>query len=113
MEIKVDVSTIAACGLYCGACRKFLKGACPGCHKNEKAGWCKIRQCCQSKGFATCAECEMDVKACKIHSNFIGKVFALLFNSDRAACIHYIKDNGAEAFAQEMAQRKMQTMKRK
>ena len=113
MEIKVNASNIAACGLYCGACRKFLKGVCPGCHKNEKAGWCKIRQCCQSKNFATCAECEMDVKACKTHSNFIGKVFAILFNSDRAACIHYIKKNGAEAFAQEMTQRKMQTMKRK
>ena len=112
-EIKADASRIAACGLYCGACRKYIKGACPGCHQNEKASWCKIRQCCQNKGYATCAECEMNVKECKIHSNFIGKIFAFLFNSDRAACIRYIKENGAEAFAQEMAQRKIQTIKRK
>lgn len=112
-EIKADASRIAACGLYCGACRKYIKGVCPGCHQNEKASWCKIRQCCQNKGYATCAQCEMNVKECKIHSNFIGKVFAFLFNSDRAACIRYIKENGAEAFAQEMAQRKMQTIKRK
>lgn len=112
-EIKANTLNIAACGLYCGACRKFLKGSCPGCHKNEKAGWCKNRQCCLDKGYATCAECETDVKVCKIHSNFIGKIFALLFNSDRAACIRYIKENGAEAFAEEMARRGGQTMKRK
>lgn len=112
-EIKADASLIAACGLYCGACRKYLKGTCPGCRENQKASWCKNRQCCLDKGYATCAECEMDVKACKIHSNFIGKIFALLFNSDRAACIQFIKENGAEAFAREMTQRGTQTMKRK
>lgn len=109
-KIKTDASNIAACGLYCGACRKFLKGTCPGCHKNEKASWCKIRQCCQEKGYSTCAECEKNVKVCKTHSNLIGKLFALLFNSDRAACIQYIKENGAEAFAKEMTQRGKQTI---
>ena len=28
---------VAACGLYCGACRKFVKGQCPGCKANTKA----------------------------------------------------------------------------
>lgn len=112
-EIKADPSNIAACGLYCGACRKFLKGTCPGCHENKKASWCKIRQCCQEKKYATCAECDINVKACKTHSNLIGKIFAFLFNSDRAACIQYIKKNGANAFAEEMTQRKAQTLKRK
>ena len=28
---------IAFCGLYCGACRQYLKEKCPGCRKNEKA----------------------------------------------------------------------------
>ncbi len=28
---------------------------CPGCKNNEKASWCKIRQCCISKGYHTCA----------------------------------------------------------
>lgn len=49
--ITASVERIAACGLYCGACRKYLKGKCLGCRQNDKAAWCKIRQCCQAKGF--------------------------------------------------------------
>ena len=33
--IVPDIQNIAACGLYCGACRKFLIGKCPGCKHNE------------------------------------------------------------------------------
>ena len=91
-----DTQNIAACGLYCGACRKFLAGKCPGCNK-----------------FNTCAECPHDVKECKVFSNWIGKVFAFLFNSDRAACIRYIKEHGEQAFVKEMTQRKCQTIKRR
>ena len=111
-EITVDTKMIAACGLYCGACKKYLMGKCPGCHENEKASWCKIRKCCQEKGFRSCAECEMDVKECKIHNNLIGKFFAFVFRSDRAACIRYIRENGEQAFAEEMTKRGEQTMRR-
>ena len=111
-EITANTECIAACGLYCGACRKFLSEKCPGCKMNEKATWCKIRKCCAEKGFHSCAECEMDVKECKIYSNFMGKLFAFLFRSDRPACIRYIKEHGAQAFAKEMAERKCQTMKK-
>lgn len=112
-EPIVSADLIAACGLYCGACRKFQKGKCPGCHKNEKATWCRIRKCCLSKGYHTCAECNENVKACKIHNNFIGKLFSLLFNSDRAACIYFIKQNGEAAFAEKMSSEKKMTLKRK
>lgn len=111
--IVPDTQSIAACGLYCGACRKFLAGKCPGCKCNEKATWCKIRSCCQENKFNTCAECPHDVKKCKVFSNWIGKVFAFLFNSDRAACICYIKEHSEQAFAKEMTQRKCQTIRRK
>ena len=112
IEMTNNPQQIAACGLYCGACKKFLNGKCPGCKENEKASWCKIRKCCQEKGFHTCAECDKDVKECKIHNNFVGKIFAFLFNSDRAACIRYIRENGEDAFAEKMAKDQQMTMKR-
>lgn len=112
-DIKSDKDLVAACGLYCGACRKYLVGKCPGCHQNDKASWCKIRKCVRQQGFRTCAGCCKDVTVCKTYSNLIGKVFAFLFNSDRPACIRYIKEHGEEAFAEEMTKRKCQTMRRK
>ena len=65
------------------------------------------------KGIHTCAECEKDVKECKIHNNFVGKLFAFLFNSDRAACIHYIREHGEESFAKKMTEDKQMTMKKR
>lgn len=111
-NITADKNNIAACGLYCGACRKFLSGKCPGCKDNEKASWCKIRQCCISKGYHTCAECKRDVRECKTYSNFISKVFAFIFNSDRPSCISYIREHGEIAYAEEMSRRGCQTIKR-
>ncbi len=111
-EITIDAKMVAACGLYCGACKKYRMGKCPGCHKNEKASWCKIRKCCIEKGFHTCAECEMDVKDCRLHNNLIGKFFAFVFRSDRPACIRYIRENGEQAFAEEMTKRGEQTMRK-
>ena len=125
IEMTNNSQQIAACGLYCGACKKFLNGKCPVCQPSEEdnpglaqpltKGFqrCKIRKCCQEKGFHTCAECDKDVKECMIHNNFVGKIFAFLFNSDRAACIRYIRENGEGAFAEKMAKEKMMTMKRK
>lgn len=111
-EITVDTKMIAACGLYCGGCKKYRMGKCPGCHKNEKASWCKIRKCCQRKGFHSCAECEMDVKLCSLHNNLIGKFFAFVFRSDRPACIQYIREHGEQSFAEEMTRRGEQTMRK-
>jgi DNA-binding transcriptional MerR regulator len=36
----------------------------------------------------------------------------ILFNSDRAACIRYIRENGENAFAEKMAKEKQMTMKK-
>jgi hypothetical protein len=52
------------------------------------------------------------VKEFKIHNNFVGKTFAFLCNSDRAACIRYIRENGENAFAEKMAKEKQMTMKK-
>ncbi|MEY8246185.1 DUF3795 domain-containing protein [Heminiphilus faecis] len=111
--MEANKELIAACGLYCGACRKYLSDKCLGCHENVKATWCKIRSCVEGRGYHTCAECSKNVNECKIYSNFIGKIFAFLFKSDCPACIRYIRDHGEHAFAEEMTKRKCQTIKRK
>ena len=105
---------VAYCGLYCGACKAFVKGRCPGCHDNEKAAWCKVRSCCVEKNIATCADCDEfeNVKDCKKYNNFISKVFGFIFRSDRAACINRIKEIGIEDFAAEMDTKKTVTIKR-
>lgn len=112
-QIEVNEELVAYCGLYCGACRQYLKDACLGCHKNEKATWCKIRTCCISNGYHSCADCSINVADCKKFTNFISKVFSFIFNSNRKACIERIKLIGREAYAKEMAESRMQTIRRK
>ena len=112
--IVADKNLIAYCGLYCGACRSYLKGSCPGCKENVKASWCKIRQCCQEENLASCADCtSIKLDDCKKYNTFISKVIGVVLNSDRAACIHRIEEIGYDQFAMEMAENKRQTIRRK
>ena len=113
-EVIADKNLIAYCGLYCGACRSYLAGKCPGCRENVKASWCKVRQCGIDNKFQSCADCNlMSLAECKKYNNFIAKIFGLVFNSDRSACINRIREIGYDHFAAEMAADKKQTIKRK
>jgi hypothetical protein len=112
-DIISDTRLVAYCGLYCGACRRFLKGKCPGCHDNVKASWCGIRKCCIELGYSSCADCAefTDPSGCKKFDNFISKIFGLIFRSDRRACIMQIKDLGLKGHAENMAASKRHTIK--
>src|SRR5690242_19702409 len=94
--VPVDVNLVAHCGLYCGACKKHLSGKCPGCHGNDKASWCTVRSCCKEHGYATCADCKQfaDPMACGKFNNVFAKLFGLVFNSSRSACIARIRVDG-------------------
>ena len=113
-EVTVDENLIAACGLYCGACRRYLRGGCPGCRDNKKASWCKVRSCCRDHGYRSCADCTefADVMACKKYNNWIARVFGFVFRSNRAACIGLIRQQGYPAFAADMAANQRQTIRR-
>lgn len=103
--IKMDSKNlpIAACGLYCGTCRRFERGKCPGCAANSAATWCSVRTCCGENGWQSCADCtRMPLEKCGKFNNFIGKVFGVIFRSDRSGCIRRIREVGAAAFAEEM-----------
>jgi hypothetical protein len=112
-EIVAESSLVAKCGLYCGACKMYLNKKCPGCSKNEKASWCKVRTCCSDKRHGSCADCKdyNDPSTCNKFNNFISKIFGLVFNSDRKACIAQIKKVGISGHAQKMALEKKQSIK--
>ena len=112
-EITADKELVAYCGLYCGACGRYLSGKCPGCKKNEKASWCAPRKCCIEKGYLSCAECEefSDQNECKKFNNFISKIFKVIFGSNRRACLRRIKEIGYENYAKEMSGKKARTVK--
>ena len=113
-EVIADAKLVAYCGLYCGACKAYLKGKCVGCHEKANASWCKVRSCCLGKNIATCASCDefKDPRRCKKFHNVVSKLFGVLFGSDRPACIDCIKEHGLGAFAQKMAEARLQSIKR-
>jgi hypothetical protein len=114
-EITADDALVARCGLYCGACGRFLKGKCPGCSKNVKASWCGIRTCCDAGGRKSCADCAdfSNVKECAKFNNLIGRIFGFVFNSDRKACVDAIREKGYKGFSKDMADKGMMTIKRR
>lgn len=113
-NIAADPALVAACGLYCGACKKHLSGHCPGCAGNEKASWCKVRSCCREKGIAHCGACaeHPDPRTCRTYDNFIARMVGFLLRSDRAACARRLREIGTDAFAREMAARGEMTIRR-
>lgn len=112
--ITTDPTKVAYCGLYCGACNAFRKEKCPGCHDNSKATWCKIRTCNMEHGYSSCADCETcgDPNDCKLFNTVMSKLFALIFRSDRQACVMAIREKGLEEYANYMATNGLQSMKR-
>lgn len=113
-DIVADPSLVAYCGLYCGACKRYLNGKCPGCHENQKATWCKLRSCCMENGYASCADCKEfeDPMACRKFNNFMSKIFGFIFRSDRNACIRQIREVGVQGHADLMSALGAQSIKR-
>lgn len=62
----------------------------------------------------TCAECTeySDPRTCKKYNNFMSRLFGLVFNSDRAACIAQIKQLGLGGHATAMAKLERPVIKR-
>jgi len=64
--------------------------------------------------YSSCAECKdfPDPIDCTMFNNFVSKAFALLFRSDRAACIKQIREIGIQGHAEMMAENELQSLKR-
>jgi hypothetical protein len=111
--IVADTELVAYCGLYCGACRSYLRGRCPGCHEKENATWCTVRTCCREAKLTSCAECPAcaDPKDCRKFYNYFSRTIGFFLRSDRPACIAQIKSKGLRGHAKDMALHKRQTIR--
>ncbi len=110
-----DKNLVAKCGLYCGACPRYLKEKCDGCAANQKASWCSLRTCCMDKEIPSCADCSDfdDVMQCRKYNSLMAKIFGFIFNSDRQACIGRIRETGYDKFVHDMAASSKMTVRRR
>ena len=95
---------VACCGLVCSQCGAYTRGKCGGCHCDKPMNLhCKVKPCVGEKGCGTCAGCvDFDnLKDCKKLNNFISKIFAFIFRSDRLGNLSHIREVGLENFQQE------------
>jgi hypothetical protein len=114
-ELVADPKLVAYCGLYCGACNSYLKGSCPGCHENPKAGWCGVRACCMDHAYRSCADCTSypDPNDCRKFNSVVSRLIGLVLNSNRQACVLEIRKLGREGFATEMTAKRRHTIPRR
>jgi hypothetical protein len=114
-DLQPSSALVAACGLYCGACKAYLAHRCKGCRDNDKATWCTVRSCCEEQGIASCASCptHADARQCGKFDTAMASLFGLLFNSDRGKCIDQIRREGLDGHARIMAAQRRHTLPRR
>jgi len=113
-DITAEKDLVSYCGLYCGACKSYLKEKCPGCRIDGKYKKCKMRPCCLEHEYQSCADCTEfpNVADCGIYSNRFWDIMEFFFRTQRSACIDMIKRVGYQDFAEHMAENKLVVLKR-
>ena len=95
---------LAYCGLVCSECGAYTKGRCKGCHSDKPMNrGCKVKPCAQERNFSSCAECKdfPDLADCKKLNNWISKIFAFIFRSDRLGNLNQIREIGLDKFKEQ------------
>jgi hypothetical protein len=113
-ENGTSIKLISYCGLFCGACRKYMQKKCPGCDENKKFCWCEARECCMENNYRSCADCKKyrDISDCKKLNNFFSNAVEFILGVDRITCLKRIKEVGHNAFAREMAEKGLQSVRK-
>jgi hypothetical protein len=64
MDYSDDILKIGCCGAYCKTCKAFTGNFCRGCktgyanaERDLSKAKCKIKSCCMSHNYASCADC--------------------------------------------------------
>ncbi len=112
-EIEIDENLIAFCGLYCGACPRYIKEKCKGCKNKEKSSWCKVKPCNIENGLKSCAECKQfgSVADCKMFNPFTIRLGEYISRTSRKAGIEMIKAKGYDYYKNYMAENKLVSIK--
>ena len=73
-----------------------------------------MRRCGIDKKYLSCADCEQfdNPEDCKLFNNIMARLFALVFRSDREACIRQIKAAGITSYANDMTANRRMTLKK-
>lgn len=111
--ITVDENLIAFCGLYCGACPRFMNGKCKGC-KEYKASWCKVKPCNIENNYTSCADCRQfgDLSDCRKYNPIFVRFFEFLSRSSRKDTVRLLKEKGRLDFAEYMAENRLVSVKK-
>lgn len=97
----LSVDFIGCCGAYCRTCKAFKEKVCRGCkigypdERNLLRAKCKIKVCCITKKYISCADCE-NYDKCEIIQDFHNKD-GHKYKKYREAII-FIMNNGYEKF---------------
>jgi hypothetical protein len=104
MEQKNEL--ISRCGLYCGACKKYLKNICSGCRTKAPPSWCEVSPCAASKDLFSCADCSdfPDVYRCGRLYPFKYRFGEWVAGMSRKAGIEMIRTDGCERYVQFMVE---------
>lgn len=97
----MSVEEIGCCGAYCGTCIAY-KNPCLGCkigysngERNLKKAKCKMKVCCVSKEYNSCAECN-EYETCHVLNEFYNKNGYKYSKYKQAS--QFIKKNGNDKF---------------
>jgi hypothetical protein len=100
--MSMSIEAIGCCGAYCGTCRVIKEGACRGCKMGYLSGErdlalakCKMKVCCITKRYASCADCD-DYSTCDVLQGFFGKN-GYKYKKYREA-LEFIREDGYDAF---------------
>ena len=98
----MSVEEIGCCGAYCRTCKVMGANLCQGCKLGYADGTrdilkakCKMKVCCISKGYVSCADCD-ELESCEIMRSFFVKNGYKYTKYKQA--IMFIRENGYEKF---------------
>lgn len=102
--MKMDVSLLAPCGLYCGTCKFFKreeKPNCSGCvNQNGHPFWgeCRLFACAREQGVEHCGDCKQFL--CDLFVKQFDPAHGQKSVFTRAGLLVYRKKAGTEKFVE-------------